>query len=909
MDAVVNHDFYLVGIGASAGGLTAIQKLFDNIPEDTGMAFVIVQHLSPDYKSLMPELLSKHTRMEIFTSEDQQEIRPNCIYLNQRNKNIKVEGNRLCLLERASKHELNLPIDIFFHSVGKEFKEKSIGIILSGTGSDGSRGIKTIKETGGTIIVEDPFSAQFDGMPNSAISTNLVDYVLPPDKMAVTLTEITTKTLNLLNEEQQVALNEVIFFNILDDIHLSCGIDFRHYKRNTLLRRIEKRMNINNIETIKEYQIFLSNNKEEKEILKKDFFIGVTSFFRDPEAFESLKLNVIPELVKNNVENSEPIRIWVPGCSTGEEVFSIAMLMDDYIQRHKPTCDFKIFATDVDANALNKASQAVFHINATSELNPEYLEKYFVKTSDKIQIIKRIRKKILFSMHNILSDPPFIHMDLISCRNMLIYVNNVAQQNIFKNFLFSLNKNGYLFLGSSETLGDAAKYFKALDSKWKIYQNISEMKVLPSHIPDLEAKTLAIPYKTPFTSFTKTDYQFDESPERAYEKYLNRKFSPDSLFFDKDFNVVYINGKAGARLMLQEGLFQNNLLKMSSPEVAAILKEGIGRLGTSDKDVCIKDVTTKKENKIYTFDLTFHKTSDSVELSEIYMVSFSQEKLSEENVIELKNISGDELSKQRVKDLETELQNSKSKLQNVVEELETSNEELQSSNEELMASNEELQSTNEELQSVNEELYTVNAELQEKNKELQHLNDDINNLLNSTDIGTLFLDPNLCIRKYTSALQKHFNLQESDIGRSIVSFAPNFDENTRQSIINDSRKALKQYAPIEEEIRDNMNNYYLRRITPFVTSDKIINGVVITFVEITQLKNIQEELTAKTCSLEKSVKELERFNKAAIGRELKMIELKRSINELKVKLGEQEPFDLSFLENSDNPDKKESNHE
>ncbi|MGE4587355.1 MAG: chemotaxis protein CheB [Mangrovibacterium sp.] len=529
---IINHDFYLVGIGASAGGLTAIQKLFDNIPDNTGMAFVIVQHLSPDYKSLMPELLAKHTRMEIYTSEDDQEIIPNCIYLNQRNKNIRVEGNRLFLLERASKHELNLPIDIFFHSVGNEYKEKSIGIILSGTGSDGSRGIKTIKETGGTIIVEDPFSAQFDGMPNSAISTNLVDYVLPPDKMGETLVEITTKSLKLSKEEQQVSnFNEIAFFNILDEIHISSGIDFRQYKRNTLLRRIEKRMHINDIETIKEYQVFLSDNQEEKEILKKDFFIGVTSFFRDPEAFDSLKTKVIPELYKNK-DNAELVRVWVPGCSTGEEVFSIAILMDQYIREHKPNCDFKIFATDVDVNALNKASEAVFHINAAAELDKEFLEKYFVKTSDKIQIIQRIRKKVLFSSHNVLRDPPFIRMDLISCRNMLIYINSVAQQNIFKNFLFSLNKYGYLFLGSSETLGDVGKHFKIIDGKWKIYQNISDTKILPSHTYDLETKSMAIPFKFPSVSLSKMEYHFDEAPESVYERYLSRRVSPDCIFFD-----------------------------------------------------------------------------------------------------------------------------------------------------------------------------------------------------------------------------------------------------------------------------------------------------------------------------------------------------------------------------------------
>ncbi|NIJ44979.1 two-component system CheB/CheR fusion protein [Wenyingzhuangia heitensis] len=835
------QNFKVVAIGASAGGLDAIQQLFDQIPEDTGMAFIIIQHLSPNFVSLMPELLSKHTKMPVYTADENQTIHPNCIYLNQRNKNLQIKGTELHLIDKTP--NLNLPIDIFFHTLGTEYQENSVGIILSGTGSDGSRGIKTISENNGIVIVQDPISSQFDGMPNSAIKTKLVDYVLDPEGIATVIKKIPfNNKFTSLDEELIAKSNEELLFSILDEIYKHTNINFKNYKKNTIVRRIEKRMNINNIEKIIDYLKFLRKSNTEKSALKQDFLIGVTRFFRDEEAFNVIKHKVIPNICATK-KPLDTIRVWTAGCSTGEEVYSLAMLFDDYITQNKLQLDFKIFATDIDNDALSIASTGYFNINTITEIEKKYLEKYFIKSGDNISVIKNLREKIVFSNHNILSDPPFIKMDLISCRNLLIYITNNAQKKIMYNFQFALNKNGYLFLGNSESLGEISKCYDVIDTKWKVYKNISDEKFRYIETNQTNEVNTFNYHSSPLrkTSYL-TDYKPKENTESAYHKYLSKKHSPDSIFIDSHFNILFIIGEAGTKLSHAEGLFQNNLLKIVKPDLAAIIRSSVQKVEKEGKDITIKNIVNKKDDKTYTFDLTIHKSKNNTDLKETYILEFSKESQDEENTIIISDFPIEEISKQHYEELEIELKATRSELQNVVEELETSNEELQSSNEELMASNEELQSTNEELQSVNEELYTVNSELQEKNKELEYLNNDITNFLNSTNIATLFLDTSLDIRKFTPSLKKHFNLQDTDIGRSITSFTSNFGEDTKLAIINDSKEVLDKLITIEKEIVDLDGNIFLKRILPFITTDKKIEGVVITIIDINQLRKTEEQL-------------------------------------------------------------------
>jgi two-component system, chemotaxis family, CheB/CheR fusion protein len=836
-------DFYIVAIGASAGGLDAVQHFFSNIPNNTNVAYIVIQHLSPNFKSLMPELLSKYTGMQIYTAENHQTIQPNFIYLNQKDKNIGIKDNKFILINKAPKNNLNLPIDIFFHMLGVSYKERAIGVILSGTGSDGSRGIKTIKEHGGLILVQEPTTCQFDGMPNSAILTNTSDFILPPKEIAEKIVQYTSKNIQLDTESTIKSKNEKTFQAILSEIHKYTGVNFKNYKNNTLIRRLEKRMNLHNIDNIEKYYSFIKNSDTEKKALNQEFLIRVTSFFRDTEAFNLLKAKAIPEICANK-NKQEKIRIWVPGCSSGEEVYSIAILIDDYIKNKELNLDFKIFATDIDKKALLQAGTGTYSINNCIDIGKKYFDEYFIKSKDDIQIIKRIREKIIFSYHDVTHDPPFIKIDLVSCRNLLIYFDNNVQKSVLAGFQFALNKNGFLFLGSSESLGDISGLFHSIDNKYKIFQNINENKRL-TKIKYIEDNLYNI-------SEGKAQFLID-NPQREvnnksqeelfYYKYLSKKHSPVSIFVDKDFNIKFILGDFKKWFSQTDGIFSNNLLNMVNKELSSIIRNSIRKVIKSEKSVCIENLVYKNDIEDFSTDLFFECVHSNNPSDKTYLVQFgasSPNKTDAHLILSNKDIS--DLAKQQIEDLEQELKESKTKLQNVVEELETTNEELQSSNEELMSSNEELQSSNEELQSVNEELYTVNAEFQEKNNELTNLNNDITNLLNSTDIGTIFIDINFNIRKFTPSIKEIFHLEENDIGRSLTSFASSFEEDTRKSIIADSKIALEKLKTFEREIKDNKGNWFLQRISPFITNKKTIEGVVITFVNINSLKKAKHEL-------------------------------------------------------------------
>ena len=845
---------FVVGIGASAGGLDAVQQLFDNLPDDSGMSFVIIQHLSPDFKSLMPELLAKHTKMKIFTADDNQTIQPNCIYLNQRSKNLQLKGNKLMLLEKAPRGNLNLPIDIFFHSLGEEFMDKSFGVILSGTGSDGSRGIKTIKEAGGTILVQEPSSAQFDGMPNSAISTNLTDFVLSPKEIADRLIQLSTKRIDLQTITVDSDSHEKAFDSILELIYKSLGINFKKYKTNTLLRRIEKRMNVHNLETLAEYYILIKNNQKERAVVFQEFLIGVTSFFRDTEAFNIIKKKIIPAIA-NAKTKQHTLRMWVAGCSTGEEVYSIAILMEDYLRANKLNLDYKIFATDIDKKALQIAGLGNYTVNNIVEIDNKYLEDYFLKVGDRIQIVKRIREKIVFSYHDVTKDPPFIRMDFISCRNLLIYFNNNTQKKVLNNFQYALNKSAYLFLGSSESLGPVSKYFEVIDTKWKIYKNLTETKRIREDEDFENEPSSGLHFLRDSYNSKALEAKNESLQESHYFRYLSQKHAPTSVFIDKDYNILFVSGDLKEWFSYSAGLFHNNLLKITDVEIAALIRNGVRRVTKENKAVVFKELELNIDSETRTFDLSVEKIKKFHTDKDVYLIEFSHiTAVANDDVVVIKDDELPNSSKQQIEDLETELKENRSELQNVVEELETSNEELQSSNEELMSSNEELQSSNEELQSVNEELYTVNSELQEKNKELEALNDDMNNLLNSNEVGTLFLDTQFNIRKFTPSVKHLFHLEDSDLGRSIVSFASEFDDESRQSIIKDSKLALEQLQSVEKEIHDKNGNWFLERISPFITTRKRIEGVVITFINIVNLKNTQEELKESNYRLQTALK-------------------------------------------------------
>ena len=844
-----NEGCHVVGIGASAGGLDAVQTFFANIPENSGLAYVVIQHLSPDFKSLMPDLLAKYTNMEIFTAEHMQEIKPNCVYLNNRNYNLGIENNHFVLINKDPNLQLNLPIDIFFHTLGKNKKDKGIGIILSGTGSDGSRGIKTIKEMNGTVLVQNPESAQFDGMPLSSILTNVPDFILPVKEIAETVVnyvknnnKLTSNNLNYLSLNNEKA-NDNTFESILTLIHEHTDIDFTKYKSNTLLRRLEKRINLHNIDTLEDYLEYLKKNKEEIVAIHNDFLIGVTTFFRDKEAFKVIKEEVIPNLCFNRGYN-DTIRLWIPGCSSGEEVYSIAVLLEDYIISNNLTIDYKIFATDIDKKALSYASRGAYSVNNIEDIDKEILEKYFIKSGGNIEIISRVRDKIIFSYHDVTADPPFIKLDLISCRNLLIYFSNDTQKNVLAGFQFALNKDGILFLGSSESLGAISSLFSTLNNKFKIFKNLKATR-------RINKKNEAYNYPklrsiSPLKELVKRNQSpvLEKDNELSYYKILSQKHAPVSVFVDHEGNVEFVLGSFKKWFNQNDGSFDRNIFQMVNPKMSSIIRNGLRRVEKSGKSISIKNIVyTEEDGKDLVSDLYFDIIKKNSLDKPKFLIQFGESVPSEaDKRIHLTNDDISEFSKHRIESLEQELNFKNQQLQNIVEELETSNEELQSSNEELMSSNEELQSSNEELQSVNEELYTVNSEFQEKNRELEDLNNDMINLLSSSDIGTLFLDIDLNIRKFTPEIKRIFNLESIDIGRSLTAFTSNFNPETRNTLIENSKRALEDLKTFEDEIQDIYGNWYLKRINPFITFDKKIEGVVIAFIGINEIKEKEEEL-------------------------------------------------------------------
>lgn len=814
---------YYVGVGASAGGLEALEDFFRAMPDNTGLVFIVIQHLSPDYKSLMNELLSRYTNMDIFVAEDGMETKINSVYLIPPRKNLTIFHGKLYLEEQKRTNLLNLPIDIFFKSLAKDQEKKAIGVILSGTGSDGTLGIRAIKEAGGMVMVQEEATAKFDGMPRSSIATGLVDYILPPKVMAEELLNYICHPSPLdhliRNKEVTDEIDELTRIYII--LRNYCGIDFSLYKEATIIRRLDRRIKINRINSLSEYIQIITESDREKEILQRELLIGVTAFFRDEEAYKSLKENVLPQIDYSK----KVIRIWSAACSTGEEVYSLAMLFSEFLENAQIDCEVKIFATDVDSRALEIASIGYYPDSLVAEVEPELIAKYFIKKENGYQISDSIRKMIVFANHNILKDPPFSKLSLLICRNMFIYIKSERQQKVLANFYYSLSPDGYLFLGSSESLGDMSSAYKTVDSKWKIYQ-YKEGYQLP-----LDTQ---IVYGD---EYSKSRYAFDQRshiipPNRIkIDKLLSAVVSatlPPSVIIDRNDNIIQVINQVGSFISTQPGNFSQNFNSNMSKELSLFVNNIIRRLREDRNEVSLQNINIfQHKNQLLTI------KGRVIEESKIdyYLISFivSQDIGQDENIVSL-DMSVE--VKDRFNELEGELQVAREGLQATIEELETSNEELQSSNEELIASNEELQSTNEELQSVNEELYTVNNEYQSKIEELLKLTNDLNNLIKNTEVVALYLDQKLCIRKITPNIAKVTNIIESDIGRPISHFLvmDNYPE-----IIEDINTVIETLTGIEKEITDNKGNTWMTKIRPYRTEFNAVDGIILTFVDINAL--------------------------------------------------------------------------
>lgn len=834
-DTVPTH---IVGIGASAGGLEAIEQFFDNMPADSGLAFVIVQHLSPDFKSMMDELLARHTEMPIHRIENAMTIEADSIYLIPPKKNMVMSEGKLLLTDQDPSKGLNLPIDIFLRSLAQDAGERAIGVILSGTGSDGSRGIREIHESGGLVIVQEEDSAKFDGMPRSAMATGVVDLELPPHTMPEALLNYLRHPLVIAGEDAGRPLTEEKgLTEIFALLRAKFGIDFTYYKPSTVGRRIERRITINRAGNLQDYLRQLEDEPAELDSLYADLLIGVTEFFRDKPAFEIMQQQVIPAIIEH-ASPDNTVRVWVPGCATGEEAYSLAILLREEAAKQKRPLDIKLFATDVHQRSLDRVGAGVYEEVSIANVSPDHLSRYFVLKEGRYHVTPELRQMVICASHNLVKDPPFTKIDLVSCRNLLIYFQPLAQRKALSFFHFALRTGGVLFLGPSESVNDLADEFDTIDTRWKMYRKRRDVR-----LPD----TTRLPL-TPAISMSNIASRQpglttanDNTMQRIYEMITSR-FAPASLLMTEQRELIHVFGNAREYLQVPTGQVTVDLLKMIAGDLRVALTSATHRALKDNASVVYRGIQLETPSGPKDIQLTVEPLNDRRSNSTFLLACFEEsERPVSTTPIEAESFDLRGESIERIGQLERDLQHTKEHLQTTIEELETSNEELQSTNEELVAANEELQSTNEELHSVNEELYTVNAEHQRKIVELTQLTNDMDNLLRSTEIGTVFVDTDLHIRKFTPAIATVINLMPQDIGRPIEHISHNIDLG-EQPLLELVREVLDSGEPIEREVHNRRGEPLLMRILPYREEADRIAGVVLSFVDIAVIKQLQEQL-------------------------------------------------------------------
>lgn len=829
--------FPIVGIGASAGGLETLEAFFSKMPSEANMAFVIIQHLSPNFKSIMASLLAKHTQMTVREIEDGTTLAPNCVYLNPPNKNVAVFNRTLHLMAPVKSGAINMPIDFFFRSLSEDQKEKAIGIIVSGTASDGTLGIKAIKGEGGMVMAQDPDTAKYDGMPRSAIGTGLVDFILPVERMPKTLIGYVKHP--FLKSPGKINVADTIIQHQLRKvfalIRSATGHDFSQYKQTTIRRRIERRLAVHQIDKLTDYTRYMQENPLEINALFQDLVIGVTSFFRDPEAYQVLEQKVLPKLLQGR-KADDPLRCWVVGCSTGEEAYSLAVIVSEAMEKLKKYLNVQIFATDIDEVAIEKARKGIFPDSIATDLSKERLGQFFTKDDGVFSVKKQIRDMVVFSSQSIVRDPPFSRLDLVSCRNLMIYLDQPLQKKIIPLFQYTLNPQGILFLGPSESIGEFTDLFQPLDFKWKIFQRKESFskgiidypkKIAYGGQDKLEPDD---PIRMPVT----TDIQ------AVTEKAILNEYAPTGVLVDDKYEILHFVGQTEKFLVPPTGKPSFNILKMAREHLRFKLTAALHKAVRGKKPTRCKSVRVNNNNTSCTVDISISPVTDKGLPPGLLLVLFEEKAsggLPDENQ---RQESGAKIQDPTNQLLEQELQSTREYLQATIEELETSNEELKSNNEEMQSINEELQSTNEELetskeelQSTNEELTTVNSELQNKVNELSKAGDDMNNLLAASEIASVFMDARLNIERYTPAAARIIKLIPSDIGRPLSDLKTSFPEVDLAGL---AKKVLQNLNSLETEILSKDHIWHVLKVMPYRTGQNVIAGVVITVMDIHRVK-------------------------------------------------------------------------
>jgi two-component system CheB/CheR fusion protein len=835
--------FPVVGIGASAGGLEALGLFLKHVPEGSGMAYVIVQHLDPTHKGILAELLQRATPMPVVQVKDRLRIAPDSVYVIPPNKDMSILHGVLHLLEPAAPRGLRLPIDFFFRSLADDCQSLSIGVILSGMGSDGTLGLRAIKEKAGAAFVQEPTSAKFDGMPRSAIAAGLADVVAPAEKLPGKIdaflkhVPFDTKADPIRASNTQSALEKIFIV-----LRTQTGQDFSPYKKSTVYRRVERRMGLHQIDKIAHYVRFLRDNPQEVDLLFKELLIGVTSFFRDPQAWEQLKDDIIPSLVANHLPGGV-LRAWACGCSTGEEAYSLSMVFKEAMAQVKPVGNFslQVFATDLDQDAIDKARTGIYPANIAADISEERLRRFFTEDEKGYRVCKEIRETVIFAPQNVIMDPPFTKLDLLICRNLMIYLDQDMQRKLIPLFHYSLNPGGVLFLGNSESIGAFTRLFTALDGKMRFYRKIDT----PLWMEPVEFPSAFV--AQPPTAVSARDPARTPGPnlQSLAEQFLLHHHCPAAVLTNDAGDILFISGRTGKYLEPAAGRANWNIFAMAREGLRYVLNNAWRKALRQKSSAVLKGVQVENNDGWQAVDVTIEPISEPSALQGMVMIVFSDVAMPLEPKVKGKpsrtTASGADLAA-----LELELQQAREEVRTCREEMQTSQEELKSTNEELQSTNEEVQSTNEELttskeemQSLNEELQTINHELQAKVDELSWVNSDMKNLLNSTDIATLFLDDALAVRRFTTQTTNIIKLIPGDAGRPITDIASDLDY---PEMAADARQVLRTLIFVEKQVAAHDGRWFLVRIMPYRTTENRIDGVVITFSNITEAKTLEAQL-------------------------------------------------------------------
>lgn len=868
------HRPIVVGIGASAGGIDALQQFFDACPAEPDMAFVVVMHLAPDHPSELAAVLQPHTSLPVLQVTEATTIEANHVYVVPPNRLITVDGKTLRLTPFGDAKERRSPIDRFFRSLAKA-PVHSVGVILSGSGSDGAIGARAIQEAGGMTAVQDPEEAAHSSMPHSAIEASRVDVVLPAGELARRLCDY-QRALDgsqpIKDPEELEASDESVLQDIFAEVRRHTGHDFSGYKRSTVLRRLQRRLHVHALPSIAEYLSYVKEHPSETQELQKDLLISVSSFFRDPEAFDALREEVIPAIF-SSMEEEDGIRVWVPGCATGEEAYSIAMLLlEQAADTNVGPGKIQIFASDLDERALSMARAGRYPKSALADIPERYHGRFVRRDAERIVVHQAVRDCIVFTTHDLLSDPPFSRLNLVSCRNVLIYLKRELQVSVLHLFSYALKENGYLFLGSSEsTEGRPSDAFKVVAKRHRIYQQRAGMDA----VPDLPKIPLAPVRRPPSPSGQSQD---DSGEHRLSDEKLHRrlleKHAPPSAVVDETYSFLRLSPAASRYLLYPAGVPNTNILEMARPELRTKLRRALESAFSDNQATCTAPIQIHFNGDSSYVRLTVHPaertlTENGGRRALVMFIEVS-ETLVRQVDADGADVTTDTPEADR---LQQESRHVKARLRTAIEEHETSKQEMRASNEELRSMNEEYKSTaeeletsKEELQSVNEELKTVNRELESKVEELRQANSDLQNLMEATDIGTLFLDSTLCIQRFTPPVQELFNIQERDQGRPIGDFTHHLEYDGLEA---DIHQVLESVTPTEDEVKTNDEQWFLLRIHPYLTVDEEIAGVVVTFVEITGRKQTELELRAANAHLKQRTDQVDALASMLSGAEKK----------------------------------------